>query len=95
LAEHTTLSSLFASFCSSSQIRQDIFLFSEQYFFRGKLNFLNKKSKKNKMKAMLFLLESVQASDPPHGPSGPTDTLPEEEIPGKKGLEPFRRTNSR
>jgi hypothetical protein len=37
---------------------------------------------------MLFLLESVQAGDPSHGPPGPTDTLPEEEIPGKRGWNP-------
>jgi hypothetical protein len=49
---------------------------------------------KSKIKAMFFLLESVQVGDPSHGPPGPTDTLPEEEIPGKKGMDPFRRTNS-
>jgi hypothetical protein len=34
---------------------------------------------------MIFLLESVQAGDPSHGPPGPANTLPEEEIPGKRG----------
>ncbi len=37
---------------------------------------------------MLFPLESVQAGDPSHGPPGSADTLPEEEIPGKRGWNP-------
>ncbi len=37
---------------------------------------------------MIFLLESVQAGDPSHGPPRPADTLPEEEIPGKRGWNP-------